>query len=186
MNIEGTDLPREAMPNEGPVGEEQDSVILAELRKLRQEHTDTAKDNKNALVRLETNLKELVERTTSLKQRTVDMEERLGETEDRAARLEKSVAFLLHQEAMLASKCDDLEVRARRNNIRIHGIPEGSEKNDTIGFVTNFICLSLQIPADMDIRIERAHRSLIAKPKESAAPREPSSPASCSKHGNKK
>lgn len=92
----------------------------------------------------------------------MDMEERLGETEDRAARLERSVAFLLHQEAMLAAKCDDLEARPRRNNIRIHGIPEGSEKNDTIGFVTNFIRSSLQIPADMDIRIERAHRSLIA------------------------
>lgn len=50
-------MPREATPNEGPVGGEQDLVILAELRKLRQEHTDAAKDNKNALVRLETNLK---------------------------------------------------------------------------------------------------------------------------------
>lgn len=81
---------------------------------MRQEHTEAAKDNNNALVRLETNLKELMERTTSLELWTVDMEERLGQTEDRAARLERSVAFLLHQEAMLAAKCDDLETRARR------------------------------------------------------------------------
>ena len=166
-NIEDMDSARGAVPEYGPVGGGQNSVILAELRKLRQEHTEAANDNKRVLARLETNLKELVERTASLEKRTADTEERLGETEDRAARLERSVTFLLHQEAMLAAKCDDLESRARRNNIRIHGIPEGSEKSDTIAFVTDFIRSSLQIPTDVDIRIERAHRSLTAKPKES-------------------
>lgn len=127
------------------------------------------------LVRLETNLKELMERTVSLELRTVNMEERLGETEDRAARLERSVAFLLHQEAMLAAKCDDLESRSRRKNIRIHSIPEGTEINNIIGFVTDFIRSSLQIPVAVDIHIERAHRSLIAKPKDSAPPLLPAS-----------
>lgn len=61
-----------ATPIRGPVGGEQDSVILAELRKLRQEHTKAAKDNKNKTKQ------KLVKRTTSLEQRTVDMEERLG------------------------------------------------------------------------------------------------------------
>ncbi|KAK1885755.1 LINE-1 type transposase domain containing protein 1 [Dissostichus eleginoides] len=100
----------------------------------------------------------------------VNTEERLGDTEDRTARLERSVAFLLHQGAKLAAKCEDLESRSRRNNVRIHGIPEGSEKNDTIGFISGFIRSSLQIPAEVDIRIERAHRSLLAKPKENTAP----------------
>lgn len=48
-----------------PAGE-QDSVILAEVHRLRQEHTEAAEDNKKALDRLETNMKELMERTTSL------------------------------------------------------------------------------------------------------------------------
>lgn len=98
------------------------------------------------------------------------MEERLGDTEDKTARLERMASFLLHKEAKLTAKCEDLESRSRRNNMRIHGIPEGSEKNNMIGFVTDFIHSSLQIPDDTDIRIERAHRSLIAKPKESDAP----------------
>ncbi|KAL7383752.1 hypothetical protein ABVT39_016910 [Epinephelus coioides] len=72
----GTDSAWRATPDKGPVGREQDSVILAELSKLRQEHTEATNDNKNALVRLETNLKELVERTVLLELRTVDMEER--------------------------------------------------------------------------------------------------------------
>lgn len=149
---------------------EQDSVILAELRRLRQEHTEAANDNKKALARLETNMKELVERTASLEQQVEHVEERLGDTEDKTARLERVAAFLLHQEAKLVAKCEDLESRTRRNNIRIHGIPEGSEKNDMITFVTDFIHSSLQIPEDTDIRSERAHRSLSAKPKESDAP----------------
>lgn len=169
-NMEETDSAKGAMPEKGVDGGEQDSVILAELRKLRQEHTEAANENRKALVRLETNVGELVERTASLERRTVEVEDRLGETEDRAARLERSVAFLLHQEAMLTAKCDDLESRSRRNNIRIHGIPEGAERDDTISFVTDFIRSTLKIPVAVDIRIERAHRSLVTRPTGSMAP----------------
>lgn len=52
----------------------------------------------------------------------------------------------------------------------MHGVPEGSEKKDPIGFVTDLICSSMQIPDNMDIGTERAHRSLVAKPKENTAP----------------
>lgn len=166
-NTRGTVTTSGTTPGKMQAAGEQDSVILAELRRLRQKHTEAANDNKKALARLETNMKELVERTTSLEQQVGHVEERLGDTEDKTARLERMAAFLLHQEAKLAAKCDDLE--SRRNNIWIHGIPEGSEKKDTIGFITDFIHSSLQIPDDTDIRIERAHRSLIAKPKESDA-----------------
>ncbi|KAI4827978.1 hypothetical protein KUCAC02_031334 [Chaenocephalus aceratus] len=142
------------------VSGEEDSVILAEIRKLRNEHTEAANDTKEALTRLDHVLKDMVERTALLEQRMVNTEERLGDTEDR----------MLHQEAKLAAKCDDSESRSRRNNVRIHGIPEGCEKNDTIGFISGFIRSSLQIPAEVDMRIERAHRSLLAKPKENTAP----------------
>ncbi|CAK6984408.1 hypothetical protein KUCAC02_029889, partial [Scomber scombrus] len=74
-NIGVTDSTAGATPDKDTVGGEEDSVILAELRKLRQEHTEAAIDNKNALVRLETNLKEIMERTASLEQRTGDVEE---------------------------------------------------------------------------------------------------------------
>ncbi|KAK1899283.1 LINE-1 retrotransposable element ORF1 protein [Dissostichus eleginoides] len=109
------------------VSGEEDSVILAEIRKLRNEHTEAANDNKEALARLDNVFKEMVERTALLEQRVVNAEERLGDTEDRTARLER-------------------------------------------GFISGFIRSSLQIPAEVDIRIERAHRSLLAKPKENTAP----------------
>ncbi len=124
---------------QGAASHEHDSVILEELRKLRQEHAEAVGDNKRAMARLEKNIKEVMERTTSLEQRAGHMEERIGETEDRTARLERSAVFLLQQTAKMSAKCDDLESRMRSNNIRIHGIPEGAEKNDTIGFITGLI-----------------------------------------------
>lgn len=151
-----------------PVSGESDSVILMELCKLRKEHAEAADDNKKALTRVENNLKELMGRTTALEQRAEHMEERVGNVEDRTTRLERSTAYLLHQTAKLSVRGDDFESRMRRNNIRIHGIPEGAEKDDTIGFVTDLI--KSEIENTDDIRIERAHRSLVAKPKDSTAP----------------
>lgn len=60
----------------------------------------------------------------------------------------------------------------RHNNIRIHSIPEGTEKNNTIDFITGFIKSKIQNTGDMEIRIERAHWSLVAKPRDGAPPRE--------------
>jgi len=45
------------------VSGEEDSVILAEIRKLRNEHTEAANDNKEALTRLDNVFKDMVERT---------------------------------------------------------------------------------------------------------------------------
>lgn len=57
----------------------------------------------------------------------------------------------------------DLESRSRRENIRIYGVPEGSEKESTtmVSFVENLLCDGLELTNDMpDLQIERAHRSL--------------------------
>ncbi|MEQ2186227.1 hypothetical protein GOODEAATRI_026497 [Goodea atripinnis] len=86
--------------------------------------------------KLETSIKELMERTSSLEQKVGYMEERVGNTEDNTMRMEQAVAVLLRETTKLSKKCDDLEARMRRNNIRIHGIPEGAEKDSTISFIT--------------------------------------------------
>ena len=73
------------------VSGEEDLVILAEIRKLRNEHTDAANENKEALTRLDNVFKEMVEITALSEQRMVNTEERLGDTENRTARLERSL-----------------------------------------------------------------------------------------------
>uniref|UniRef100_A0AAV2MID2 Uncharacterized protein n=1 Tax=Knipowitschia caucasica TaxID=637954 RepID=A0AAV2MID2_KNICA len=82
------------------------------------------------LKQMETDIKSVSEQMTKLETRTTATEVRLGETEDRTTRLEKAVTLLLEQGATLAAKCESLEARTRRKNVRIHGITEGAENNE--------------------------------------------------------
>lgn len=68
-----------------------------------------------------------------------------------------------------AVKCNDLENRIRRNNIRLYGIPEGAAKDDMEVFVTDFLYNSLQLKDGIDIKLETAHRALGPKPKDADA-----------------
>uniref|UniRef100_A0A3B3XXM6 L1 transposable element RRM domain-containing protein n=1 Tax=Poecilia mexicana TaxID=48701 RepID=A0A3B3XXM6_9TELE len=155
------------------VSEQKDNMetVLAELKQLRKEHTDASNNTKATLSRVELSLKDVLERTTKLEQQITDNNQRVSEAEDQLLRHDRVLRYMLQREANLAAKCEDLESRERRNNIRIYGIPEGEEKNDIISFVTDMIRTSLKLPQDMDLCVERAHRSLNTKPKDSAPPR---------------
>ena len=77
----------------------------------------------------------------------------------------------MRREAALTDLCDDLQNRMRRNNLRIYQVPEGSEKGDVAGFVKQLIKDTLQLPPEINVHIERAHRSLGLKPDNTALPR---------------
>uniref|UniRef100_A0A1A8IE85 Uncharacterized protein n=1 Tax=Nothobranchius kuhntae TaxID=321403 RepID=A0A1A8IE85_NOTKU len=64
----------------------------------------------------------------------------------------------------MEAKLLDQEGRARRDNIRVYGIPEEAEGNDTPGFLEKVLMESLDFPLDTALRIERAHRALAPKP----------------------
>lgn len=148
------------------------AAVLAELRNLRQEHTEASRDTKATLSRVESALEEVRARTTELERQMAEVEQRTSDTEDKALRHERAISYLLHRDARLSAKCEDLESRARRNNLRIYGVKEGEEKGDMITFVTNLLHTSLDLPQIcQDLHIERAHRSVTMKPKETAPPR---------------
>lgn len=85
-------------------------------------------------------------------------------------RHERALRYLLEREADLTGRCEDMQNRLRRNNLRIYQVPEGRKGENTAKFVMELLASVLQLPADMDIKIERAHRALAAKPKDSTAP----------------
>ncbi|KAK5601049.1 hypothetical protein CRENBAI_005167 [Crenichthys baileyi] len=91
-----------------PPNEDRDSAILHELRGLRKEHAEAVGDNKRALARLDTSIKELMDGTASLEQKVTHMEERVGNTEDKMTRMERAAIFLLWETTKL-SECNDLE-----------------------------------------------------------------------------
>ena len=60
----------------------------------------------------------------------------------------------------LTSQIEDLQNRSRRNNIIIHGIPEGAEGDKTCEeFVSDFLTNHMKLEGAADVEIERAHRT---------------------------
>ncbi|KAK1898359.1 LINE-1 type transposase domain containing protein 1 [Dissostichus eleginoides] len=63
--------------------------------------------------------------------------------------------------AALESKTDDLENRARRKNLRLFGIREGAEGQQTLlNFVNNMLTRWLELIPDRALTLERVHRTL--------------------------
>lgn len=68
-------------------------------------------------------------------------EMQISDTEERVQGLEEATREMLKLQAKLEDKLRDQEGRARWEDIRIHGIEEGSENNSTsmIAFVKNLL-----------------------------------------------
>lgn len=64
----------------------------------------------------------------------------------------------------MQEKIIDLEGRSMRNNIRIFGLPEDTEGNSVIKYVEQLLKTELQLPEEMTLQIQRAHRALAQKP----------------------
>ena len=70
-------------------------------------------------------------------------------------------------------RCEDLQNRARRQNLRLYQVPEGSEGKDMVAFIKKLLpkVLTDLLLTEDDIRIDRAHRTLMSKPRENDPPR---------------
>lgn len=134
-------------------------TILQELREFRRENADT--------------LREIRGDIKATNKRIDEAEIRISETEERVQGLEEATMELLKLQAKLEDKLTDQEGRARRDNMRIHGIEEGSENNSTsmIVFVENLLKEKLELPPATDLKIDRAHRALGPKPPAESHPR---------------
>uniref|UniRef100_A0A3Q1BE19 L1 transposable element RRM domain-containing protein n=1 Tax=Amphiprion ocellaris TaxID=80972 RepID=A0A3Q1BE19_AMPOC len=129
--------------------------------------------SQESFTRLETSVEGLSTQLTKLEKRVVDAEERITATEETTAAHRKAIGFLLQREAELVERCEDLQNRARRQNLRLYQVPEGSEGRDMVTFIKKLLPTVLtELPLkEGDIRIDRAHRALMPKPKENDPPR---------------
>lgn len=101
-------------------------------------------------------------------QRICDLEHFANSTGD----VDVKLAALASENAKLRAKVTDLEGRSRRNNIRIVGLPEGIEGTQPTIFFSRLLVevLGAEVltsPPELD----RAHRTLAAKPGPSNRPR---------------
>lgn len=98
--------------------------------------------------------------------RLSEVEQRSEEIETANTELKDALLCTLKQLKLQQSKITDLEGRSRRNNIRIYGIKEDTEGSSMLTFIDNFMKTELALERNEDLQIQRAHRSIGAKPKD--------------------
>lgn len=98
-----------------------------------------------------------------------DLEVSATTCSDDLSSLQATVKTLKEEVKHLQTKCEDLEGRSRRNNIRLIGVPEGAETPDPREFTSQLLQDLLKL--DEPPLLDRAHRALGPKPKTGAPPR---------------
>ncbi|KAJ8349741.1 hypothetical protein SKAU_G00248710 [Synaphobranchus kaupii] len=117
-------------------------------------------------------LKETTDDLQTTKARVTETEQRIAEIEEWDGAASDALIQALEKQEVLQAKLTDLEACSRRNNLRIYGVPEGSEGNDLPEFVTRLIKSELGPQIDVvDLGIQRCHRELAPKPPRDAPPR---------------
>lgn len=160
-----------------------DSEVLKAITNLKTELQGDSKQNMDKLsqeinTKLDKVGQEINGKLDNIAGDIQGLSERMDEAESRVYQVESwaeeatiALGSCLEQQKKLQQKIIDLESRSRRNNIRVFGLAEGEETNPTTKFLDTSLKTQLQIPEDIDLKIQRAHRSLATKPPPEAPPR---------------
>lgn len=118
------------------------------LAKITKEIQELKKDMKNELMALKEEL------NTNFRQRFANFKEDINkklqansdELQDQTTNMEAKEALLtaLHEQRKLREKLTDLEGRSLRNNVRIYGVPEGTEGESVPCFVEELLQRQLE------------------------------------------
>lgn len=150
------------------------TMLVAELNKQRSSlREDMSTLIQNSLSPLQASVDALHGTVNSFQTRLARVETTAGENFESLTKAEKAIRKLETDNATLLDRVDDMENRSRRANLRIVNVPEDSEKGqDPIQFVSKLL-MEVMGPSvfDKPPELERAHRSLLPKPKAGAAPR---------------
>lgn len=144
--------------------------LKTDLKMFKEEITSQMK---NELSELKADMDQKMARITKeVRDQNERMEDALTRTEEVEAWSTEANGVLqevLREQGRMKDKLDDLEMRSRRNNLRIYGIPEDTEETSVLNFVEEWLRAELTI--DVDLQIQRAHRVIAAKPKAGEPPR---------------
>ncbi|ROL43387.1 LINE-1 type transposase domain-containing protein 1 [Anabarilius grahami] len=135
---------------EGADGASETSEILKKLEQFRAETAGNFNE-------LKQEVSDINGHFGQLKIRMDDAEERIALNEDREMELTKVLFHMMCKQKQLEDKCEDLESRARRKNLRIYLVPEKTEGNDMNAFLETLFRDKRNIQEE--IHIERAHRA---------------------------
>ncbi|XP_056598310.1 uncharacterized protein LOC130416975 [Triplophysa dalaica] len=146
---------------------------IATLKSELKEDNDKLRKDINILGQEMRNiLDNLTEEMRGLTERMEEAETRVGRVEDITLDLTEALTESIKRQRSIQNKLNDLESRSRRNNIRLFGVGEGEEGRSVTQFVTDFLKRELPSLAELDLKIQRAHRIFTAKPRNNINPRQ--------------
>ena len=162
----------------GKSGKKDDSSATASLTvdaisALLEQHRDTlAADFKTSFSQLEAKFDQVRFTVEDHGQRLASLELASDNLSQRVSELENKCSSLREDNSKLMAKVTDLEGRSRRQNLRILGLAESIESGRPTEFFSDLLCEvfgkeTLPSPPEID----RAHRSLVAKPTPGQRPR---------------
>ncbi|KAI4898502.1 hypothetical protein NFI96_008802 [Prochilodus magdalenae] len=134
---------------------EHHSKIQAELQEMKSELTRDFASMRSELAGIKTTVSEV--------------EHSLSTCTDDMVALQAKVELLTKEITRLDTKCEDLEARSRRHNLRIVGIPEDDSYSLTTTSVSSLLKEAFSL--DKCPLVDRAHRSLAPKPRSGEPPR---------------
>ncbi|RXN13105.1 putative transposase element L1Md-A101/L1Md-A102/L1Md-A2 [Labeo rohita] len=105
---------------------------------------------------------------SELKGTVKEMEHTLTVCSEDLAEMKNSIKRLTANIAKLENKCEDLESRTRRNNVRIVGVPEGPNTSTTAAVAS---LLKEAFNLEKEPLLDRSHRTLQPTPKPGDRPR---------------
>ncbi|XP_017164355.1 eukaryotic translation initiation factor 2-alpha kinase 3 isoform X1 [Poecilia reticulata] len=163
---------RSESDHEAPADPDVNSVLLTKMQL-----NDPSTDLLNRLENIISNVvnKEISAAVTPLETQIAsigsaihDLKRAANDQDGRLAMLEASVNSLNASVGTLSKKCEDLEDRSGPNNIRLAGVPGGSEDHRP----TEFVSAPRQDPLGLDAKpsLDRAQRTLRVKPAEGDHP----------------
>lgn len=146
------------------------SLLVSELEKQR---ASLLKDMSTLIQPVQSSVDALRATVNEFNGRLAATESLAGDNFERITGTEKLVKTLEAQNKSLQDRLDDLENRARRVNLRIINVPEGSEKGrDPIEFISDLLVENLGAGVfPKPPELERAHRSLAPRPGPGGRPR---------------
>lgn len=150
--------------------EEMPAIFKAELHAALGDNLSSIKSELLVLkTELSSSISSMQQKYTGLKDTVSEMEQSLSTCTDDIGTLRAKVEYMSGELVKLESKCDDLESRSRRNNVRIVGVPEDTPDNLSTEYVSKLLMEAFTL--EKEPLVDRAHRTLAPKPKPGERPR---------------
>lgn len=144
------------------------TIIRGELTLFK---TEIKQDITSLRHEMERRFQDSEEKLEEQKASLVEAQSRIAELEEWNTDAKATIREMLTQTGQMQNQITELKARSRRNNIRVFGLLEDSEKDSMMAYLDQLFKRELNLPEGTELHIQRAHRTPPFKPKPGERPR---------------